>query len=137
MRITGLEGAGASAKWDGTVDLTPRSELTARARGLAPRATTADVQAQPAAALASVPASTAAPKRAKKAAATDAMVEQPVSETPAEGAQTSVDADAATQPGSMASEAAPKKKPRAKKAAASTDEIIARDTAVLGDDEPA
>ena len=79
---------------------------------------------------------------ARKAAApeaevtTDAMVEQPVSETPAVGAQTSVDTDAPVETGSMASEegATPAaKKPRAKKAA-STDETLARDTAVLGDD---
>ena len=37
LRVTGLEGAGLSAKWDGTVDLTPRSVLNARARGLAAR----------------------------------------------------------------------------------------------------
>src|SRR6201996_2886987 len=35
LRVTGLEGAGLKAAWDGTVDLTPRSVLTARARGLA------------------------------------------------------------------------------------------------------
>ena len=138
LRITGLEGAGASAKWDGSVDLTPRSELVARARGLAPMATTPAVQAQPASAPTAETASEAAPKRAKKAppAATDAMVEQPVGETPETGAQTSVDPAAASETGSMAGEAAPKK-PRAKKAVASTQDTIARDTAVLGDDEQA
>jgi large subunit ribosomal protein L21 len=35
LRVVGLEGAGKSARWDGTVDLTPRSELVLRARGLA------------------------------------------------------------------------------------------------------
>ena len=39
LRVTALDGAGASAKWDGTVDLTTRAELVARARGLAPRVT--------------------------------------------------------------------------------------------------
>jgi len=34
LRIMGLEGAGKSAKWDGTVDLTPKSVLNLRARGL-------------------------------------------------------------------------------------------------------
>ncbi len=33
LRVTGLDGAGASAKWDGEVDLTPRIALRARARG--------------------------------------------------------------------------------------------------------
>ncbi len=38
LRVTGVEGSGGkSAKWDGTVDLTPRSVLVARARNLAPR----------------------------------------------------------------------------------------------------
>ena len=41
LRITGLEGAGLSGKWDGTGDLTPRSELVARARGLSGRDTSA------------------------------------------------------------------------------------------------
>lgn len=35
LRVTALDGAGKKAKWDGTVDLTPRSTLVARARGLA------------------------------------------------------------------------------------------------------
>lgn len=34
IRVTGLSGAGKSAKWDGTVDLTPKAVLDARARGL-------------------------------------------------------------------------------------------------------
>ncbi|MBE7219540.1 MAG: hypothetical protein INR64_13785 [Caulobacteraceae bacterium] len=43
------------------------------------------------------------------------MVEQPVSEAPADAAETSVDADAANETGSMAAaeEAAAPKKPRA------------------------
>ncbi len=35
LRVTGLEGAGLSAKWDGAVDLTPRIELRARSRAAA------------------------------------------------------------------------------------------------------
>jgi len=35
LRVTGLEGAGLSAKWDGVVDLTPRIELRARSRAAA------------------------------------------------------------------------------------------------------
>ena len=38
LRITGLSGAGADARWDGEVDLTPLATLRARARNLAPRA---------------------------------------------------------------------------------------------------
>ena len=37
LRVTGLEGGGLNAKWDGEVDLTPRSVLVARARNLAMR----------------------------------------------------------------------------------------------------
>ncbi|HEY3814330.1 MAG TPA: 50S ribosomal protein L21 [Caulobacteraceae bacterium] len=35
LRVTGLNGDGKSAKWDGTVDLTTKAELNLRARGLA------------------------------------------------------------------------------------------------------
>ena len=48
LRVVGLEGAGETAKWDGEIDLTPRSVLRDRARGLAPMVTTHDVLAQPA-----------------------------------------------------------------------------------------
>jgi large subunit ribosomal protein L21 len=58
LRVTAVTGAGSSAKWDGKVDLTPRSVLNARARGLAV------VAAEPVAA----PAKTAKPKPAPKAA---------------------------------------------------------------------
>ena len=37
LRITGIDGAGESAKWDGQVDLTTKAEINARARGLATR----------------------------------------------------------------------------------------------------
>jgi large subunit ribosomal protein L21 len=35
LRVTSVAGAGKEAKWDGVVDLTPRSELNLRARNLA------------------------------------------------------------------------------------------------------
>ena len=63
LRVTGLEGAGLSAKWDGTVDLTPRSVLNARARGLAPRVEAAPVVEAPAP-KAAAPAKAKAPKAA-------------------------------------------------------------------------
>ncbi|MGI4817636.1 MULTISPECIES: 50S ribosomal protein L21 [unclassified Brevundimonas] len=37
LRITGIEGAGETAKWDGKVELITKAEINARARGLAPR----------------------------------------------------------------------------------------------------
>lgn len=47
IRVTGIDGAGKSAKWDGTVSLTTKAELNARARNLAPRDVAA-VEAVPA-----------------------------------------------------------------------------------------
>ena len=41
LRVTGLSLGGRDDKWDGQVDLTPRSELLLRARGLASRAAAA------------------------------------------------------------------------------------------------
>jgi len=45
LRVTGLEGAGASAKWDGVVDLTPRIELRARSRAAAQSSAQSSAQA--------------------------------------------------------------------------------------------
>lgn len=68
LRVTGLEGGGKSAKWDGEVDLTPRSVMVARARGLAPMLD----------------------RPAFKAAGGE-FVEQPISETPSSAPQTIAD----------------------------------------------
>ena len=40
LRITGIEGAGETAKWDGKVDLTTKAEINLRARNLATRGAT-------------------------------------------------------------------------------------------------
>jgi len=37
LRITGIEGAGEKAKWDGEASLMTKAEMNLRARGLAPR----------------------------------------------------------------------------------------------------
>lgn len=37
LRITGIEGAGEKAKWDGKAETLTKLEMNARARGLAPR----------------------------------------------------------------------------------------------------
>ena len=37
LRITGIEGAGETAQWDGKVDLTTKAEINLRARNLAAR----------------------------------------------------------------------------------------------------
>jgi large subunit ribosomal protein L21 len=44
LRVIGLTGAGKSDKWDGTVDMTTKAELDARARGLAPRVAAEDAK---------------------------------------------------------------------------------------------
>jgi len=64
LRVTGLEGGGQAIKWDGVVDLTPRSELNARARGLA--------------AAVNAPAAEAPVAKATKAKAEPAVVEETV-----------------------------------------------------------
>ena len=79
LRVIGLEGGGLSAKWDGTVDLTPRSELNARARGLARRddaIAAFEAPAAPKAKAVKVEAEAApAPKKAKAPKAEAAPVE--------------------------------------------------------------
>ncbi|HEX7800654.1 MAG TPA: 50S ribosomal protein L21 [Asticcacaulis sp.] len=65
LRVTGISGAGKSAKWDGTVSLTPLAELNARARNLAPRGLAAAIETPAVAA----PVAEEAPAPAKKKAA--------------------------------------------------------------------
>lgn len=87
LRITGIEGAGEKAKWDGETSLMTKAEMNARARGLAPRveetaeAKPAKKAAAPKAAKAEAaaeapaakkaPAKKAAPKKTETAASTD------------------------------------------------------------------
>ena len=56
LRITGIDGAGEKAKWDGETSLMTKAEMNLRARGLAPR--TEETEAKPAKA----PKAAAAPK---------------------------------------------------------------------------
>ncbi|MBL0967496.1 MAG: 50S ribosomal protein L21 [Brevundimonas sp.] len=71
LRITGIEGAGEKAKWDGETSLMTKAEMNARARGLAPRveATEKAKPAKKAAAPKAAKAETAEAKPAKKAPA--------------------------------------------------------------------
>lgn len=55
LRITGIEGAGEKAKWDGKAETLTKAEMNARARGLAPRVEATEAK----------PAKAAAPKAAK------------------------------------------------------------------------
>ncbi len=79
LRITGIDGAGEKAKWDGETSLMTKAEMNLRARGLASR--TEEVEAKPAkapkAATAKKVEAKAAP--AKKAAApkAEAAAEKP------------------------------------------------------------
>jgi large subunit ribosomal protein L21 len=77
LRVTAIDGAGKSVKWDGTVDLTPKAVLDARARNLklpepAPKAEAApaevDAEAKPAKAPAKKAAAPKAEATEKKAA---------------------------------------------------------------------
>ncbi|CAN7573708.1 MULTISPECIES: 50S ribosomal protein L21 [unclassified Phenylobacterium] len=62
LRVTSIAGAGKTAKWDGTVDLTSKALLDARARNL--KNVVAELEAAAAPAPAEAPAKKAAPKKA-------------------------------------------------------------------------
>ena len=68
LRITGIDGAGEKAKWDGETSLMTKAEMNARARGLAPRVEATE-EARPAKKAAAPKAETAEAKPAKKAPA--------------------------------------------------------------------
>ncbi len=103
LRITGIEGAGEKAKWDGETSLMTKAEMNLRARGLASR--DAEVEAKPAKV-----AKAEAPKTEAKAA--------PAKKAPAKKAP----AKAAAAPKAEKAEAkAPAKKAPAKKAAPKAD----------------
>jgi large subunit ribosomal protein L21 len=71
LRITGIEGAGETAKWEGTAQVLTKLEMNARARGLAPRVEAAAEEAAPAPKAAKAPAAKKAPAKKAAAAATD------------------------------------------------------------------
>ncbi|MCC7266668.1 MAG: 50S ribosomal protein L21 [Caulobacteraceae bacterium] len=98
LRVVGITAGGKETKWDGKVDLTPKAELDARARGLAVRA------AEPA-----KPAKKAAPVKAEE---TLAAAEAPIVEAEA-ATETKAPAKKAAAPKTEA-KAAPAKKPAAK-----------------------
>ena len=74
LRVTGITGAGKSAAWEGTVSLTTKAELDARARNLAPRSLAAAME-EPEVVSVPVVAEEAAPAPKKKAAAKTAAAE--------------------------------------------------------------
>ena len=108
LRVTSIAGAGKTESWDGTVDLTTRAVLNARARGL--KSLVAALEAQAAPAVAEAPAKKAP---AKKAAAPAAEAAPAPAEAPKPARAKKAAAEA------PAAEAATEKsaaKPRAKKA---------------------
>lgn len=66
LRVTSILGAGKSAKWEGTVSLTTKAELDARARNLAPRNLAAAIETPAVEAMAPVAAEKPKKAPAKK-----------------------------------------------------------------------
>ncbi len=132
LRVTGLEGQGLNAKWDGEIDFTPLSTLRLRARNLDPKIE-AEIEAAP------VEAKKAPAKKAAKVSAeavidagvvdqqiaADAPPADAAPETKAEKATPSKAAKKALDAGVVdeqaAAEDAPAKKTPAKKAAPKAD----------------
>lgn len=108
LRITGIDGAGEKAKWDGEASLMTKAEMNLRARGLAPRVE--ETEAKPA-------KKPAAPKPAKAEAAPAA--EKPAKAAPAKKAAAP---KAAAKAETTETKAAPAKKAPAKKADKAGDE---------------
>ena len=69
LRITGIDGAGEKAKWDGETSLMTKAEMNLRARGLAPRIDETEVKARPAKSPKVIDEAPAAEAPAKKAPA--------------------------------------------------------------------
>ena len=120
VRVTGLTVGGKSEKWDGTVDLTPLSELNLRARNLAARIEYVPVEEKPAAKAKAAPKAEAHVEtvvettEAKPAKVKAAVVETNVPDTEAEAPK----AKAAAKPKAEAKTEAAAEAPKAKKPAA-------------------
>jgi large subunit ribosomal protein L21 len=89
LRITGIDGAGEKAKWDGETSLMTKAEMNLRARGLAPRVEETEVKAKPAKSpkvVDTVKADAAEKPAAKKAAAPKAAAKTETKAAPAKKA---------------------------------------------------
>ncbi len=109
LRVTGVTAGGKETKWDGTVDMTTKAELNARARNLpfiAPQALGA-----------AAPAKSAPVAKAKTAAkpAAKAKAEAPAAETATEAKAAPAKKAAAPKAAAEAKPAAPKKAAAPKK----------------------
>jgi len=96
LRITGIDGAGENAKWDGQASLMTKAEMNARARGLAPRTEgmgveTAEVEAKPAKA----PKAAASPKAEAAAEKPAAAKKAPAKKATAKKTETAASTDEA------------------------------------------
>jgi large subunit ribosomal protein L21 len=138
LRVTAVAGAGSTETWDGEVDLTPKSALDARARGLKiaaaeftpPTGKTATPKAK---------AKAAPAEEAPKAAVVEAPVEAaPAAEAPAKPAKkaaapkTEAAAEAPAKPAKKA--AAPKAEAEAAPAKPAAKKPAAKKTKADGDD---
>ena len=83
LRVTGLTVGGKETKWDGTVDLTPKSELNLRARNLAKLV---KVEAEAAPAVEATPVVTKGKKASPKVEPSEGMPVEAVAEAPAKKA---------------------------------------------------
>ncbi|MDP3803710.1 50S ribosomal protein L21 [Brevundimonas sp.] len=86
LRITGIDGAGEKAKWDGETSLMTKAEMNLRARGLAPRVDETEVKAKPAKSPKVIDAAPAEKPAAKKAAAKTETKAAPAKKAPAKKA---------------------------------------------------
>ena len=87
LRITGIDGAGEKAKWDGETSLMTKAEMNLRARGLAPRVEATEAKAKPAKSPKVIDAEAApAPKAAAPKAAKTETKAAPAKKAPAKKA---------------------------------------------------
>jgi len=111
LRVTGITAGGKETKWDGTVDMTTKAELDARARGL--DFATLNVPKKARTAQEETPLAKALKAPAKKAAAPKAEVVEEAAAAAQVNAPVEAEAPAKTE----AKKAAPPKEAKAKAAA--------------------
>ncbi len=100
LRVTAIAGAGKSDKWDGTVDLTPKALIDAKARNL--KNVVAALEA-------AAPAVAAKPAKAKAAPKAEAAAEAPAAEAKAPAKKTAAPKAEATEKKAAPKKAAAKK----------------------------
>jgi len=116
LRVTAIAGAGKSESWDGTVELTTRAMINARARGL--KSVIAALEAQAAPVVAEAPAKPAKAKKAAPVVEAEVAAETPVAVEP-EAPKPAKAKKAAAETVETTTEAPAK--PRAKKAKPAAD----------------